>query len=146
MTCFIKRKIRYRKKLYKKAKASKKASHWTKFKSVRNEVISLIRQTKENHYDLISSKLKSGTLSLRDWWKTLKSLMSSSPSSSIPLLFDFSSDSMVIDESEKANILNSYFANQSSIDDSLSTLPEANYPKIQSSLDTINIMPFDVLK
>ena len=71
--------------------------------------------------------------------------MSSSPSSSIPPLFDFSSDSMVIDENEKANVLNSYFANQSSIDDTLSTLPEANYPQIQSSLDTINIMPFEVL-
>ena len=145
MTCFIKSKIRYRKRLYKKAKATKKASHRTKFKSVRNEVISLIRQTKESRYDLISSKLKSGTLSPRDWWKTLKSLMSSSPSSSIPPLFDFYSDSMVIDENEKANVLNSYFANQSSIDDSLSTLPEANYPQIQSSLDTINIMPFEVL-
>ena len=71
--------------------------------------------------------------------------MSSSPSSSIPPLFDFTSDSMVTDENEKANVLNSYFANQSSIDDSLSTLPEANYPQIQSSLDTINIMPFEVL-
>ena len=71
--------------------------------------------------------------------------MSSTPSSSIPPLFDFSSDSMVIDENEKANVLNSYFANQSSIDESLSTLPEANYPQIQSSLDTINIMPFEVL-
>ena len=71
--------------------------------------------------------------------------MFSSSSSPIPPLFDFSSDSMVIDENGKANVLNSYFANQSSIDDSLSTLPEANCPQIQFSLDTINIMAFEVL-
>ena len=94
---------------------------------------------------MLSSELKSDTLFPREWWKTLKSLMSSSSSSSIPRLFDFSSDSMVIDENEKANILKYYFANQSRIDDSSSTLQEANYPLTQFSLDTNNVMPSEVL-
>ena len=144
MTSFIKRKIRWRKRLYKKAKLSNKACHWSKFRSARNEVITIIRQTKENYYDQLSSKLKSSSLTSRDWWKTLKLLMSSNSSSSIPPLFDNSCDSMVFDENEKANVLNCYFANQSRVDDSLSVLPNEYYPLTQSSLDTLTILPSEV--
>ena len=106
MTSSIKRKIRWRKRLYKKVKLSNKTCHWSKFRSARNEEITLIRQTKENDYDQLSFKLKSGSLTSRDWWKTLKLLMSSNAPSSIPPLFDNSCDSMVFDGNEKANVLN----------------------------------------
>ena len=111
MNCAIKKEIRRRKRLYKKANLSNNVNHWSNFKSVRNNVISLIRLSKLNYYERSSLKLKSGSLSPRDWWKTLKSMMSSQSSTSVPPLLDISRDLLVTDEHEKANTLNNYFAN-----------------------------------
>ena len=145
MNCAIKKQIRRRKRLYRKAKLSNNINHWSKFKSVRNNVISLIRQSKSNYYEHLSLKLKSGSLSPRDWWRTLKSMMSSQSSTSIPPLFDISKDLLITDEHEKANTLNNYFANQSCIDDSFSTLPDEHFRVIHEILDSIHVMPSEVL-
>ena len=50
MNCTIKKEIRHRKRLFRKAKQSNNASHWTKFMCDWNKVISLIRQSKESYY------------------------------------------------------------------------------------------------
>ena len=119
LTCEIKKKIRRRKRLYRKAKKSNDVIHWSNFRLARNEVNAMIRQSKVQYFERLSSQLKSGTLLSRGWWKKLKSLMCSHSSTSIPPLYDTSSDTMIFEEDEKANLLNSYFANQSRIDDSL---------------------------
>ena len=67
INCTIKKEIRRRKRLHKKAKLSNNVNHWSNFKSVRKDVISLIRQSKLNYYERLSLKLKSGSLSPRDW-------------------------------------------------------------------------------
>ena len=90
-------------------------------------------------------KLKSGNLSSRDWWKTFKSMMSPHTAVSIPPLFDVSNDSLIVDDHEKANILNVYFANQSCIDDSFRNIPDVRLYSVHDTLDTINIMPSEVL-
>ena len=123
ITNLIKRKIRQRKRLYRKAKNSNSSNHWSRFKRVRNEVIDLIRKSKQKYIDCLSDKLRSGSLSSRDWWKTLKSFISPSSSSSIPPLYDTNNDTIVVDEIEKANLLNSFFASQSSLDDTAHLLP-----------------------
>ena len=145
LTCEIKKKIRRRKRLYRKAKKSNDVSHWSNFRSARNEVIALIRQNKAQYFERLASQLKSGTLSSRGWWKTLKSLMCPHSSTSIPPLYDTANDSMIIKEDEKANSLNSYFANQSCIDDSLSFIPAENQEFTNNSLDSINVTPSEVL-
>ena len=141
----LKRKIRRRKRLYRKAKKSNDVSHWSNFRSARNEVIALIRQNKAQYFERLASQLKSGTLSSHGWWKTLKSLMCPHSSTSIPPLYDTANDSMIIKEDEKANLLNSYFANQSCIDDSLSFIPAENQEFTNNSLDSINVTPSEVL-
>ena len=149
MNCAIKKEICHRKRLYRRAKLSNNCNHWSKFKSVRNNVTSLIRQSKSNYYERLSSKLKSGSLSSRDWWKTLKSMMTSHNLTSIPPLFDISNGLLIMDENEKANVLNNYFANQSLVDESLTTLPDESFYLTHDTLDAIHVMPsevFDVLK
>ena len=145
MNATIKKEIRRRKRLYRKAKKSNNASCWAKFKFVRNRVISIIRQSKENYYERLSSMLKSGTLSSRDWWKTLKSMISQHTETCIPPLFDVSSDSLIVDDHEKANLLNVHFANQSCTDDSFSNIPVERFQLEHDTLDTINIIPTEVL-
>ena len=105
----------------------------------------MIRQNKAQYFERLASQLKSGTLSSRGWWKTLKSLMCPHSSTSIPPLYDTANDSMIIKEDEKAKLLNSYFANQSCIDDSLSFIPAENQEFTNNSLDSINVTPSEVL-
>ena len=147
LTCEIKKKIRRRKRLYRKAQKSNDVTHWSNFRSARNEVIAIIRQSKVQNFERLSSQLKSETLSSRGWWKTLKSLMCSQSSTSIHPLYDTSSDTLLIEEDDKANLLNSYFANQSRIDDSLSFIHDENEEIANNSFDSImQSEVLDVLK
>ena len=63
----IKSKIRYRKRLYRKARLTNAEYHWRKFKSCRNEIVTLIRETKRQYYVSIAGKLVSNSSST-DWW------------------------------------------------------------------------------
>ena len=44
ITCNIKEKNRQRKRLYRKARLTGKEQHWSRFRSLRNEVTTLIRK------------------------------------------------------------------------------------------------------
>ena len=91
-------------------------------------------------------KLKSGNLNPRDWWQILKSficLTSSSPTT-LPPIFDSSSDRFAVDDYEKANILNSFFSSQSMIDDSLNSLPDDYQQFVGEKLNSIVITPNEV--
>ena len=59
--------------------------------------------------------------------------------------FNISRDSLIIEEYEKANSLNNYFANQSYIDDSFNEVHDERLYVINDSLDSINVMPSEVL-
>ena len=147
MTLEIKRKIRQRKRYYRKAKRTNSPQHWLKFKKLRNEIISCIRNTKKEYFDRMILRLRSGNLSPKDWWKALKSFLSPNKSSSksIPPLVDPITDQFVVDEDEKANVFNSFFASQSTIDDSSHGLP-SEYPKFEGVfLNNIHITYTDVL-
>ena len=67
LTCYIKMYIRKRKRAYRKAKQTNSRINWNKFKKLRNKVISLIRESKQAHIDKISNKLKSDSLSSKNW-------------------------------------------------------------------------------
>ena len=76
LTCYIKRYIRKRKRAYRKAKHTNSRINWNKFKKLRNKVVSLIRESKQAHIDKISNKLKSDSLSSKNWWSFLKTFIS----------------------------------------------------------------------
>ena len=141
---FRKCKIRQRKRLYKKGKNSNSPNHWSNFKRARNEVIDLIRKSKQKYIDSLSDKLRSGSFSSRDWWKTLKGFISPSSSSSISPLYDTINDTIVLDEIEKANLLNSFFVLQSSLDDAVNLVPNEGIRNGEYSLNSIRINPSEV--
>ena len=68
----IKRHIRKRKRAYRKAKTTGYDSDWIKFRKLRNNVVSLIRNNKRSFYDKIAEKLRSENHSNKSWWSTLK--------------------------------------------------------------------------
>ena len=86
MTTRIKQQIRKRKRAFRRAKQTKTVVQWAKFKRIRNNVVSLIRESKRNIKEKLSTKLKSQPLSSRDWWRTLKTFISSDSKSKIPPL------------------------------------------------------------
>ena len=62
----------------------------------------------------MSDKLKSENLSSKDWWPILKSFISPSSNSSIPTL---EKDGLIFtDETDKANVLNDFFRDQTILD------------------------------
>ena len=67
ITCNIKQKNRQRKRLYRKARLTGKEQHWSRFRSLRNEVTTLIRESKTSHVTKIAASLKSGNLTSRNW-------------------------------------------------------------------------------
>lgn len=114
--------IRKRNRLYKKYKKHRNKPNYDKFKQARNEVTSNLRKAKKDYTDSLANKLKTSNLSLRDYWKTLKSFIKPSSSVTIPHLFH--AGIYVAESNEKANLLNSYFVEQTILDEQLASLPE----------------------
>lgn len=138
----IKLYIRKRKRAYKKAKQTNSNAHWQKFKQLRNRVTKMIRDAKQSKTDKIANKLKSGNLRSRDWWSTVKSVISSTSNSSVPPL---EKDGIIIsDEQQKANALNDFFRDQTLIDDDNVELSEAPLYDVESYFDLLVITPDEV--
>ena len=76
ITNSLKRHIRVRKRLYRKAKQTNDHNLWNKFRRYRNKTLSLTRKSKKSHTDKLKEKLTSEQLSFKDWWKTLKHFIS----------------------------------------------------------------------
>ena len=64
----------------------------------------MIRNSKKSYYDLIAERLKSKTLSAKDWGSTPNTFIVPNSKSYIPPLE--SNGSVITDERDKANVLN----------------------------------------
>ncbi|MCG8113681.1 MAG: reverse transcriptase domain-containing protein [Candidatus Thiodiazotropha taylori] len=138
----IKRHIRKRKRAYKKARKTNLRQHWIKFKTIRNEVTTMVRESKQNMYDKLSDKLKSDSLSSKDWWKTLKTFISPNTRTEIPPLeLD---GNIYTDDAEKANLLNNYFQKQTILHEQEAILPDLPPPAYHTQLSSIILTPLEV--
>jgi hypothetical protein len=137
ITSRIKNNIRKRKRLYKKAKATNNPTHWSKFKKIRNDTVSLIRRAKLAYFDNLSAKLRSDNLCSRNWWSTLKTFISPSTKSSIPTLHY--ENRIASDDHDKANILNDFFTNQTMLNET-----DANLPSLPINHSRLSSLVFNV--
>ena len=142
ITTLLKRQIRKRKRLYRKAKQTNLERHWIKFRQLRNETNTMIHNSKQQFYDNIAEKLKSKSLSSKDWWSTLKTFISPNLSSAIPPIE--SEGIIYTDDFEKANLFNNYFQGQTVLDDSNAVPPELPEPSYLTSLSSIAFDPQEV--
>ena len=76
LTANIKKLIRKRKRLFRKARPTNDPLLWQRFRRLRNKITSMIRLSKQNHIDKLAEKLKSENLSSGEWWPTLKHFIS----------------------------------------------------------------------
>ena len=132
----LKRQIRKRKRAYKRAKLTNLDVHWKSFKKIRNQVTNMIRGPKQSHNDKIADKLLSTTLSVKDWWSTLKTFIIPITKSSIPPL-EFNNN-IYTAECDKANILNTFFQSQTVLNEQNATLPDLpDINRLNSHLESI---------
>ena len=142
ITSTIKYYIRKRKRAFRRAKRTGIDTHWEKFRKLRNKAVNLIRNSKKSYYDLIAERLKSKTLSAKDWWSTLKTFIVPNSKSSIPPL-EFNGN-VITDERDKANVLNNYFQSQTLLNDQDAVLPDLPRSSVESQLQSIVVTPSEV--
>ena len=136
LSSILKRHIRKRKRAYKRAKLTNLDVHWKSFKKIRNQVTNMIRGSKQSHNDKIADKFLSTTLSVKDWWSTLKTFIIPITKSSIPPL-EFNNNIYTV-ECDKANILNTFFQSQTVLNEQNATLPDLpDINRLNSHLESI---------
>ena len=107
----IRKLMRQRNRLYKRYKKQKTSALFDEFKQLRNKVTSNLRKAKQEYIRSLANKLKTSNLSLQDYWRTQKSFIQPSQTSTIPPLFH--ENAYISDTNEKANLINNFFAEQS---------------------------------
>ena len=135
--------IRRRKRAYKRAKKNNTPENWSRFRKLRNETITTLRNNKSAYISSLSAKLKSGTYSSRDWWKTLKCLLYKSKKV-IPPIMNPITGCITSNDEEKANVFNTYFAEQATIDDIGHFLPPYVDTNNQETLESILVDEYEV--
>ena len=136
----IKRLIRKRKRYYNKYKKTKTSSDCEVYKRIRNLVNNEIRNSKQNVNERLADKLKSGSLSPKDWWKTLKHVIKPSEKSNIPPLNV--QGNIYSDNKNKAEALNDFFSSQNTIDETNAKLPDNHFSSSQTETLFYTIVAF----
>ena len=93
----------------------KDIQHWNAYKRVRNQTINELRKSKKKYFDNVAGKLNNPNIKSKDWWKILKTYIKPLQNSSIPPLKH--NDEILTEQIDKANLLNKYFKEKSSIED-----------------------------
>ena len=141
ITNIIKHKIRQRKRIYRKAKLQQTQYYWSKFKTLRNEIVNMIRNAKIAYYNKLACNIKNDRTKTKNWWKTLKSFISKSNPSTIPPLTQ--NGIVYTDAYDKANLLNEYFTKQTILDDVGTNVPCIHSDPVHR-LSSIHLSPPEV--
>jgi hypothetical protein len=139
ITSHLKLQIRRRRRAYRKAKRTNNAAEWTKFRSLRNQIInqmiSDIRKSKDDHIQKLAANFQTSSRSTMSWLSCLKSFIKpSNDSSTIPPLQD--GDGLFEDEQCKVDIINNYFRDQTILDENPTQIIEEEEPS-PHKLDSI---------
>ena len=141
ITCQIKRLIRKRKRAYKKFKKTSNVFFLEKYKTIRNNIVSRIRNSKKEYFEKLDAILSSGTSNMKLFWKTSKQLLNiQKTSSAIPTLN--LNNELAETDLQKATMLNDYFTTQSTVIDDYRPLPQL--PDVGHTLQSIFITSQEV--
>ena len=133
MNSKIKTLIRQRKRLFRKAKRTNTEHAWNKFKLKRNEVTKHLREGKIKYFQKLSQDLRNNSFNSKSWYKTASQfLLNDSNQNGVPIL---EANGIVIEsDDQKAEVLNAFFIQQSTVDDTNAHLPNFVAP----NYDTLN--------
>ena len=139
----LRREIRIRDRLRKKAIKSKRECDLVKYKRQRNRVNNLKKGAKEKFEANLDNLILENIPNSKNYWKIMKMLIKSNKSSTnIPPLQNIVNDDSIgniaHDDVEKCSILNKYFCTISQVDDTNVLLPEFG-SKTQNKILNIQI-------
>ena len=128
--------------MYWKAKRSNAVTDWERFRSVRNNYNTKIKEAKENSEKSQAHRLKDReSLSSKKWWRLAKSFLKKEGNSTYPpLKID---DDLVCEDKAKAEAFNDFFLQSSTVDDSQAPVPD-NTCHADRTLGEINLTPKDI--
>ena len=103
----------------------------------------MIHSSKKAFMHNLANKLKPDTLSTKDWWTTLKFFISPTTNSSIPTLEQ--GGIIYSDDTDKANLLNNFFRDQTLLNECNAVLPRINkYVAEGVSFSSLIITPSEI--
>ena len=141
----IKKLIKKKQKIHTLAKILDSVWSWNLFKQVRNHLVDMIRNRKDEYEKDLENRINSQTnFGNKDWWKMVNSFFNrqNALSSEIPPLKDVESGEVIYSPDEKAEIFNSFFVKQSQINNANDDPPliQENVltaPALEFSLETV---------
>ena len=137
--------MRKRDSLRRKAKKINSLFHWSRFKLFRNKVVNLLRCAKKQYHESLCTRITQNKFSNKDWWKLVKQLSGfNNKTTEIKVLVDDNGTSFT-DDIQKAELLNTFFTSQSTVDDTYGHIPILPDTVDQRSLEQIVISESDVL-
>ena len=136
----IRKEIRKRNKIHQLAKRTNTPENWKLFREARNHVTLLIRKAKLNYFNKLATNLHQGNLTAKQWWKVAKQFLRQNSETNISLLIE--NNKQYCDPTDKANLLNNYFCEQSNVDDSHASLP--TFDPAPFSINSIQISETDI--
>jgi len=129
LTSNIKKCIRRKNRLHRRAKRSNIPGHWAQFRLARNKCNKLITNAKASYYSSISEKMNSEKSGSKNWWNLVKRLVGNSDNSrSIPPI-EFDGE-LVFNDITKSDLFNDFFCAQTQLDDTQHSPPDI--PNIQT--------------
>ena len=102
----------------------------------------MVQKCKKCFNDKLANKLKSDSLSSKDWWPTLNKILTLNSKYSVSP-FEFN-NRIYTGEVDNANILNNFFQSQTFLDDRNAVLPDLPPATVDSQLDHIVYTPYEV--
>ena len=142
----LRKMLRAKKRLYKKAVTENNDYYWSKYKNLRNKYYEECKKHRLSHENSKYSKLiEEGNLNNKKWWKLFKEILgdSNSVTSIPPLLHE---GQVITDEKEKTEIFNKFFTDVTKLN--FSTARKLNIDEIipkENNLSDIIITEEDVL-
>ena len=124
ITTELRKLMRKRDRLRKKAKKKNSDYYWSKFKRIRNKVVDSLRAAKRTYHCKLCDKIKANKFGSKDWWNLVKQVSNISQKSHGIKILVSDNDEIITDDHNKANALNNFFASQTYIDELHATLPD----------------------
>ena len=125
-TNLLRSKRRQRDRLFRNAKSKNTNEAWSKYRRIRNEYVHSLAFSKEAYENKQISNLELKYIGGRGWRQTSKHHIGNSKSHNMPALL-LPSGEAVHDNISKASALNNFFVSHSTVDDSHTTLPAAQF-------------------
>ena len=121
----IRKQIRTRDRLHKQIKRNSSCSLLQRYKAQRNKVNNMIHYAREQFFinanDLLDKEKQANP---KSYWSLIKKLQGNTQSYNIPPLQDDISGNILINDEDKANLLNKFFCSISNLENSEATPPD----------------------